>query len=465
MEWVFNNPAQIEFNSSTANNGFAVMNSAYYGEGKKQSADLSTVHFDFSAYENVNLIFEHNAALASGATAGFYSKNESDTERVLIEEWTDSVAIGSDAGYFMKDISALVSGHNDVVFEWSFQSENAGYWAIDDFLIDSLNAVLVKVVDEDSNPISNAEVWLGKTSLTTNYSGEVLFKSVSNTTLDYSATAEGYYEAEGSITMDHSNITLEISPDRILSTNTNLADITVNGTTIEGFEIGTLNYTITAYDDEDMPIIAAVAEDENAKIGISQATFESPEALVIVTAEDGTKKKYNINFTVEVAPTYNVNFTVTDNNAIPVEEATIAFEGKTGLTYVDGTLTLENVNRVMAGVYTITKENYLVYEDTLSVVDKDVDRNVVMTAVGVNEISLLEAEIYPNPVKDILYYSLNSDKLPVNIKVYNVLGKLVIEKQLAEVSGSIKMNNLESGIYLVQVLVDKQVFAKKITVE
>jgi hypothetical protein len=83
----------------------------------------------------------------------------------------------------------------------------------------------------------------------------------------------------------------------------NLSDLTVNGTTVSGFSADTLTYDVTLpVGTTDVPVVGATTEDSNANYTISQATGLPGSATVLVTAADGeTNQTYTINFTV--APT------------------------------------------------------------------------------------------------------------------------------------------------------------------
>ncbi len=99
----------------------------------------------------------------------------------------------------------------------------------------------------------------------------------------------------GAVTVTYTiNFTIAKSDDATLS------DLTVDGTTIDGFDAGTTTYDVElAAGTTVVPEVAATATDENATVDIVDATALPGYTNVTVTAEDGdTKIVYTINFTV-----------------------------------------------------------------------------------------------------------------------------------------------------------------------
>jgi len=68
------------------------------------------------------------------------------------------------------------------------------------------------------------------------------------------------------------------------------------------------------------------------------------------------------------------------------------------------------------------------------------------SSLGVNDHNLIKVSIYPNPTGDKLFIQGLSNVSKVS--VYNVLGKLVLSKIN---SSEIYLDNLESGIYIINI--------------
>jgi hypothetical protein len=84
----------------------------------------------------------------------------------------------------------------------------------------------------------------------------------------------------------------------LVSIDATLADLLADGETIAGFDPDVLEYTLLFPDEtSDLPVITAVANNENATLVITQATGIPGQATVEVTAEDGvTELTYVVNY-------------------------------------------------------------------------------------------------------------------------------------------------------------------------
>ena len=98
---------------------------------------------------------------------------------------------------------------------------------------DSINleknyTVTFNVIDEDSNPIEGATVSVGETDLTTNASGQALLDTVDGT-YNYTATAQGYKDTSGTVTVDGTDITKNVT---LVEVSTNLDPVAGTNTEI-----------------------------------------------------------------------------------------------------------------------------------------------------------------------------------------------------------------------------------------
>ncbi len=84
------------------------------------------------------------------------------------------------------------------------------------------------------------------------------------------------------------------------NTDASLSDIQVDGSTVSGFDSGTLTYDVElASGTTTVPTVTATSADVNADVSIVDATALPGSTVVTVTAEDGvTKNVYTINFAV-----------------------------------------------------------------------------------------------------------------------------------------------------------------------
>ena len=57
--------------------------------------------------------------------------------------------------------------------------------------------------------------------------------------------------------------------------------------------------------------------------------------------------------------------------------------------------------------------------------------------------------MFPNPVEDILYFKIPRDIEQSTLTIYNVLGKVVLKKNIEKSDTSINVSSLASGLYVI----------------
>lgn len=94
----------------------------------------------------------------------------------------------------------------------------------------------------------------------------------------------------------------------VQSSDATLSDLQVDGTTIDGFDAGTQNYSVElAAETTDVPSVTAEATDDSAKVTITDASELPGTTKVIVTAEDGSLKTYVVDFTLATSGVSDVS--------------------------------------------------------------------------------------------------------------------------------------------------------------
>ncbi|MCK5765443.1 MAG: choice-of-anchor J domain-containing protein, partial [Bacteroidales bacterium] len=131
--WAFTDPLSRAFNSTTAGDGYAILDSDAYGNGSTQDADLVTPEFDFSGYVSINLYFEHYFRSYSGSNAElFYSINGGST---WISYETYTATSITNPAVFDEDLTTEVAGESSVKFKWNYTGAWGYYWIVDDISI------------------------------------------------------------------------------------------------------------------------------------------------------------------------------------------------------------------------------------------------------------------------------------------------------------------------------------------
>ncbi len=130
--WEFDNPGGRTLGSSTGANGFAILDSDFYGSGGNQDADLITPEFDFSGYVSVNLSFEHYYRSYSGSSGTLSYSINGGSSWNIIQTWTVTTA---NAVSFNQDMTSDVAGESSVMFKWNYTGSWGYYWFLDDLSI------------------------------------------------------------------------------------------------------------------------------------------------------------------------------------------------------------------------------------------------------------------------------------------------------------------------------------------
>ena len=107
------------------------------------------------------------------------------------------------------------------------------------------------------------------------------------------------------------------------SNNAKLADLQVNGATVNGFNayLGSYNVALP-YGTTTIPTVTATAQDANASVVITQANSVTGNATVLVTAADGTTQTYSITFSVAALTDVTLKAIYVDGNLLPGYAAT-----------------------------------------------------------------------------------------------------------------------------------------------
>ena len=83
------------------------------------------------------------------------------------------------------------------------------------------------------------------------------------------------------------------------SSDATLKSLKYNNVTVKDFNANTKNYYVELDDDSDIPKVTAVANDSDAKLTVTQATYLPGSAKVLVKAENGKENLYKIYFVID----------------------------------------------------------------------------------------------------------------------------------------------------------------------
>lgn len=125
-----------------------------------------------------------------------------------------------------------------------------------------------------------------------------------NTNVVYGNKYSKYFEVEDeAVTVSIPNIRGSVSATVVLDYEavpeiiTTLADLTIDGETIEGFAGGTYEYFVPLAPGADIPVVAYELQDENATATVVQATEVPGTATITITGNEGTEPTvYTVDF-------------------------------------------------------------------------------------------------------------------------------------------------------------------------
>jgi PKD repeat protein len=129
--WLFNNPGGVVLNSTTGTNGFAVLDSDYYGSGSSQNADLISPEIDFSYYETVNITFQHDFVGYVGSSGTLSYTINGGSSWVTVQTWANTGGTTT----FSQDMTSPWAGQPSVRVRWKYIGTWGYNWAIDDISI------------------------------------------------------------------------------------------------------------------------------------------------------------------------------------------------------------------------------------------------------------------------------------------------------------------------------------------
>jgi fibronectin type 3 domain-containing protein len=88
-------------------------------------------------------------------------------------------------------------------------------------------------------------------------------------------------------------------------------------------------------------------------------------------------------------------------------------------------------------------------------------------AVGAEESRAGELSVYPNPARDLIYVSIPGDNNFDRVEIMDLSGRVVLSQSVKSVTGtaSLKVDQLQGGIYLINLYGDQQILNAKVIVE
>ena len=86
-------------------------------------------------------------------------------------------------------------------------------------------------------------------------------------------------------------------------------------------------------------------------------------------------------------------------------------------------------------------------------------------ALSTDSFAMAGFKLYPNPADDIFAIDLPNEFETVEVKLFDVVGKLVFTKQISQLDNKININSLVAGNYIVKVTSDEKTFSTNLIIQ
>ena len=317
----------------------------------------------------------------SGDTFSFYAKKSSNDATLKVMH-TDDTASGT-----WNEISSFTVTNTDYeqkIFDLSSVPEGEQFFAIagsglafTSTYVDYVQGpslagtydITFIVTDQTTGDLmEGATITVGGNEYITNTSGEAIAQ-LSNGTHNYEVTTAGYEIYNGSVTVNGANQTVNVAM-----------------TPIDGYTV-----TFNINDEDGNPIEgAAISIDGNDLLtdasGIADIVLANGEYEYTVTADGHapvtdtvTVSDQDVNITEYLLNVYELTFNVTDEGGNPINGAFVVIGSNFYSTDASGQVTVNAVNGTY--FYTVTKADYEMLSDTVTVDGADVTENVTLRLV------------------------------------------------------------------------------------
>ncbi len=170
----------------------------------------------------------------------------------------------------------------------------------------------------------------------------------------------------------------------------------------------------------------------------------------------------NIDVTIK-EPVYPLLISVWEGEE-PVPNAVIVIDGKFFLANGSGQVSID----LPSGSYdyTVSLSGYEDQTGSVTIEDNGKDLIIVFKGVSTERQLYYSIKILPNPSEGHFFINLPDSQMPVEVKLIDIHGKVLMKKYFdTSYQGRVEMENLEKGIYLLQVYIDEKIINKKIVIQ
>lgn len=101
---------------------------------------------------------------------------------------------------------------------------------------------------------------------------------------------------------------------------------------------------------------------------------------------------------------------------------------------------------------------------TVNGTEMELTSKVIGGVLGVNKAQLLNFSMFPNPSDGQITLQLPSDANQAKVRIFDYLGKTLVQKSINSSNKTLDVSNLNAGIYFVRIQTDTKVGTKKLVI-
>jgi len=128
-------------------------------------------------------------------------------------------------------------------------------------------------------------------------------------------------------------------------------------------------------------------------------------------------------------------------------------------TYVIGDFNTNSSSKKSASIF--DKPTYIEQPSIYLIKFKEEGGNEVITKISPTTSSNI-FNVFPNPVSSILNISTDNKTINFDIKIFNIEGKMILQKSLTKANNLINVESLSKGIYFLQMKTTEEIFVEKV---
>jgi photosystem II stability/assembly factor-like uncharacterized protein len=520
--WHFTNELNRTFNSTTAENGFAILDNEYHA-GNETNTALRTPMFDFSAFSQITVSFDYHFQKDANAQISFEVSTDAGFSWQELANWSETTTNASSYSETFTSFALTDS----VLFRWNYLGQDNSFFALDDIHVSGVSsnsAVLLAKTPEDigfntatlsgvananGENLGSVKFLLGEnsgvyTSELTSLPDTVYVNgntplSVSvdtlkrNTNYYYKLRAQtgagDFLESEEQV-FSTNNIHLELlevnsGPYHVSDSKNDTIHVAVNtdggfmvdnkfqvwisdasgdftNETLIAEEMGTDVNTINAI----IPAGWSSGDGYQIRLESTNPVIETSISGDLSVIYDNIKPKVEISFNVPY-PTSQSQFMyylVADEEVfgLSLEDLTLSNADFLSFTKVDSNVYQGELKAIEEGVITLKLPEGSLEDAAQNKNEQVYSRIEYDLNTSTKSFEELRIELFPNPASD--YVQLN---LPDNVKgsllLVNgegvVLKKMRIEEGAQEVS--FNLNGISTGTYFIKLVTDSELYVGK----